>query len=105
MAELTEIYICAKGQALKEGKVVYSDEIHTKKQAIPDAKMRCDRDSKIAKIAYYTVTDDGQFRCIYTHTAGGGAEAPKPPKEVKRKRPAQKKKPKPTLWQKITGRG
>lgn len=103
MSDLTEIYICKAGQALKEGKVVYSDEITSKRQAIPDAEDRCRRDSKIAKIAYYAVNEEGDFRCIYMHTVKevqeeSKATEPKPRKPLK-------KKPKPTLWQRLTGQG
>lgn len=90
----TEVYICKPGQALKEGKVVYAD-VDNRAEAEADAKARCSDDPTIAKIAYYTVSEDGDFRCIYTHqgTAAEAAPAKKKASTVKRKKIPAKKKP------------
>lgn len=100
----TEIYICKPGQALKEGKVEYSD-IDNRAEAEADAKYRCNADPTIAKIAYYAVTPDGDFRCIYTHQ-GETAAAPaksKPSGEIKRKKKKAVKKKKKSFLQKLFG--
>jgi hypothetical protein len=100
----TEIYICKPGQALKEGRVEYSD-IDNRAEAEADAKRRCDGDPTIAKIAYYAVTPDGDFRCIYTHQ-GSATEAPaqKPNPAAKRKKVKKKKPQKKGFLQRLFGR-
>lgn len=100
----TEIYICKPGQALKEGKVEYAD-IDSRLDAEDDAKYRCNADRSIAKIAYYKVSPDGDFRCFYTHQ--GEAAGQKPPQKktaVKRKRVKPKKtKKKVSWWRRLFG--
>ncbi len=63
----TEIYLCKEGQALKAGRVEYSDSIETRAEAEVDAKDQCRRDPSIARVAYYAVTADGDFESIYTY--------------------------------------
>ncbi len=67
MSEATEIYLCKAGQALKQGRVEYSDSISTKAEAELDAIQRCKWDKKIAKVAYYAVNDAGDFKIILTY--------------------------------------
>lgn len=87
----TEVYICKPGQSLKQGKVEYAD-IDNRREAEADARARCAADPTIAKIAYYTVSPDGDFRCIYTHQgeAGEAAPAKKAPQAAKRKKAKRK---------------
>ena len=66
MPGATEIYICRPGQAIKEGKVEYSD-IATRADAEVDAIRRVRDDPSIAKIAYYRIKDDGGFRTLYSY--------------------------------------
>lgn len=99
----TEVYICKAGQSLKQGKVEYAD-IDNRNEAEADAKQRCRADPTIAKIAYYTIKDDGDFRCIYTHQ-GEASAAPaaetKPKATAKaKKKPAKKK----SFLQRLFGR-
>ena len=103
MPETTEIYLCKAGQALKEGQVEYSETITSRPAAEVDAAARCARDNTLAKVAYYSVSDDGDFRAIYTHNNPnaiglGGDVAPKRA-QLKKK----KKKPKASFWQRLFG--
>jgi len=93
MSGTTEIYLCRAGQSLKQGRVEYSDSIASRDEAQSDAEARCARDNKLAKIAYYAVNEEGDFRVIYTHNnpnaAGLGGDEETTPEENKKK----KKKP------------
>lgn len=62
MSNSVEIYICKKGQALKEGKIEYSQTIYDKYGAEDDAKARLQRNPSIYKVAYYKINDEGDFR-------------------------------------------
>jgi len=75
---VTEIYSCRPGQKLKEGRLDYSHDITSRAQAEADAKRRCMGDSTLAKIAYYTVGDDGSYRLMYTHTIEPKGSKPAP---------------------------
>ena len=65
----TEVYSCKDGQALKDGKLDYTQDITTREEAEPDAKRRCQIDPTIRKVAYYKVTPDGKFRMFYSYTS------------------------------------
>ena len=65
MSGATEIYICRPGQSLKEGRVEYGS-METRNEAESDAERRLKTDPSIAKIAYYAVKPNGDFRCIFT---------------------------------------
>jgi len=65
---VTEVYSCRPGQKLKEGRLDYSHDVTCKEEAEVDAKRRVKADPGLAKVAYYTVTDDGRFRSIYSYT-------------------------------------
>lgn len=69
MSDTTEVYVCYEGQALKEGKLEYSYDIHDKEAAQSDAERRCQRDPTIHRIAYYAVDASGRFRnfCTYSN--------------------------------------
>lgn len=67
MPGVTEIYICQPGQALKEGELVISHDITTRQQAEIDAAYRCRLDKSIARIIYYAVRPDGDFRTLYSY--------------------------------------
>jgi hypothetical protein len=76
MSGATEIYICQPGQALKEGRVEYGT-MDTKDEAASDAERRCRQDPSIARIAYYAVTEDGNFRNLFVYE-NPNAGKPKP---------------------------
>lgn len=76
MSGVTEIYICKAGQELKDGKLVYSDEIRDKYQAEADAKQRCEHDTTVFKIGYYAVSESGTFRNFYTYENLDCTQAP-----------------------------
>ena len=67
MSAITEIYICQPGQALKEGKLVVSYDVTNRDHARTDAVARCRLDKNIARIIYYAIRDDGDFRTLYSH--------------------------------------
>ena len=86
-----EIYLCKPGQDLKQGRVEYSDSIENRADAEHDAEMRCLRDKTLAKIAYYKVNAEGDFKVLYTynnpHIQAQEEEKPK----KKKKKPVKKK--------------
>lgn len=86
MAGTTEIYLCREGQTLKQGRVEYSDSIDNKADAEADAMQRCKWDKKLAKVAYYAVTEEGDFRIIFTYNNPNiGNDEPVKQKKVKKK--------------------
>jgi len=101
MSGATEIYICREGQALKDGKVEYSQNISDKYAAEDDAKRRCRTNPQIQKIAYYQVNDQGDFRIFFSYTNPDlkpGAKKAEDQAKKTRKRKAPVKK---TLLQKV----
>jgi len=101
MSDVTEIYICKAGQSLKDGRVEYSDQVTDKASAESDAKRRCKSDRSIAKIAYYAVNANGDFKVFFSHTNPQAAGAPATDgngeKTAKGKKKRKKAKPKPSL--------
>jgi hypothetical protein len=86
MSAATEIYLCRPGQALKQGRVEYSDSITTKAEAEADAIQRCKWDKKLAKIAYYAVNAEGDFKIILTYNNPNiGNDEEEKPKKIKKK--------------------
>jgi len=67
MSNVTEIYICQPGQALKEGQLVISHDVTTRDEAQADAAWRCRLDRGIARVVYYAIRPDGDFRTLYTY--------------------------------------
>ncbi len=99
----TEIYICKDGQELKQGKLVYSDDVVDREGAEEDAMRRCKGDPTIKKVAYYKVTASGDFRVFFSYTNPNCKPAPKlqtgaPPKK---KPHVAKKKPPPSLLERL----
>ena len=101
----TEIYICRAGQSLNEAKVEYSSTIDDRDSALSDAESRCRISPAIAKVVYYRVSEEGDFRvfCSYTNPnppplpGANGDDGAKQKKKKRRKKPPPKK----TLWQRI----
>lgn len=105
MADTVEIYVCMEGQALKDGKVEYSNSISDKYAAEQDAKARVKRNPKIHKIAYYRVNDEGDFRIFYSFT-NPDLVSNKTTIEQHNYRGVsakRKRRPKRTWWQKLLG--
>jgi len=110
MAQATEIYVCREGQALKEGKLEYTDSIDGRADAEDDAKYRCRTDNSIEKIAYYSLNDSGDFRNFFTYRNPDfqpSANGPKKPdgKMPPRKKRRPKKKIKKSFFARLFGRG
>lgn len=79
----TEVYICQKGQSIREGALEVRPEITRPDQAEADATAKCDGDKRIEKVVYYRVSEDGDNKLLlkyenpYFH-ATTGAEVPRP---------------------------
>lgn len=102
MPDVVEIYICKPGQALKDGRLVVSNDIYDRDAAKADAAMRCKVDPTIARIAYYTVNDAGDFRVFHSYNNPNvQAAKPKTVARTARKKRKPKKPVKKTLWRKI----
>lgn len=92
----TEIYICAPGQKLEDGKMVVSDTVTTKADAQVDAERRCKSDSGIARIVYYAVQPSGDFKSFFSYKNPKVAASGKTPNAkdftFKAKGPTRKKR-------------
>ncbi|MBT6440782.1 MAG: hypothetical protein HOK61_00005 [Alphaproteobacteria bacterium] len=77
MSNVVEIYICNEGQDLKQGRLETSQEIANRTDAEADAQYRCSEDNAIQKIAYYSLTDEGDAKklLIYENPHFSGATA------------------------------
>jgi len=104
MSDAVEIYVCLQGQALKEGKVEYSQSIYDKYAAEQDALARVKRNPLIHKIAYYRINDEGDFRIFYAFTNKNVHTAQTVIQEHARK-PKRKKPPKRTFLERLFGVG
>ncbi|MCW9032656.1 MAG: hypothetical protein OQK35_06980 [Alphaproteobacteria bacterium] len=102
MIEVVEIYICKKGQNVKDGQMVVTDSIANKIQAQSDAVSRCKTDSSINRVVYYDITNGGQ-KVFYSHNLSEERVAKKPKKETISRTPRKKKTPpkKKGFWEKI----
>jgi len=100
MSSAVEIYLCKAGQTLKQGRVEYSESIRDRNDAEADAMARCRRDKTLAKVAYYAVNENGDFRAIFTYSnpdAIGLGGNVKPAKKAKPKKKPKKR----TLIEKV----
>ena len=103
---VTEIYMCKEGQALKEGKLEMSHDIAHRDDAQADAIRRCGIDRSIHKVAYYAISESGDFRVLFTYTnrnpvsAGPKRKKSADPLPKRKKKTAKAVKPK-TLVEKI----
>lgn len=87
-----EIYLCKPGQALKDGHLVYSDAIHCRADAEADALQRIKTNPGLAKIAYYQVSETGDFKILYSHQNPNAGAPPKPKSDPANPRKRRKKK-------------
>ncbi|OEJ67707.1 hypothetical protein [Magnetovibrio blakemorei] len=104
MSDAVEIYVCFEGQALKDGKVEYSQSIGDKYSAERDAKDRVKRNPLIHKIAYYKINDEGDFRIFYSFT-NKDLHNPQTVIQEHSTKPKLKKPPKRTFLEKLFGVG
>ncbi len=103
MPDVVEIYLCKAGQKLEEGRMIVSHDIPDKEAARADALNRCKISPSLARIAYYAITSNGDFKPYFSYTNPDIDNAiPKvkhPPKLKKHKR---KKRPaKQSFWAKL----
>lgn len=63
-----EVYCARAGQSLKQGEMSTLPYLSSKEDARSDAEARCRRDPTIAKVAYYTIAETGDFRLYFTYT-------------------------------------
>ena len=50
--------------------------METRDEALSDAERRCGSDPSIAKVAYYAVSESGDFKCICTYDNPKAGKAP-----------------------------
>ena len=89
---VTEIYICKEGQALTEGRLEMNHDITHRDHAQSDAIRRCGIDRSIHKVAYYAISESGDFRVIFTYTNPNPVSAERRPKNTAAPPPRRKKK-------------
>ena len=94
MPDVVEIYICKPGQELKEGQLVVSNDIDTRDDARADAEGRCAGKPGVARVAYYAISDNGDFKSFFSYTnpnadAAPTSGAPTPRKKSKKKKPVK----------------
>jgi len=89
MPDVVEIYICKAGQELKKGQLVVSNDIETKDDARADAEARCIGNNWIAKIGYYAISENGDFRSYFSYKNPNVEAVPdtSAPKKKKKKKP------------------
>ena len=67
MTDVVGIYICKPGQELKQGQLVVSNDIDSRDDARADAESRCAGNQGIARIAYYAISENGDFRAYFSY--------------------------------------
>lgn len=95
MPDVVEIYVCKAGQKLEEGRLVVSNDITSKEDARSDALSRCSSDPTVAKVAYYAISEDGDFKAYFSYTNPdvSTAQPAAPAASGKRKSSAAKRNP------------
>ena len=82
MSSVTEIYVCKHRQDMKSGKLFISNDIHSRHDAEMDARERCGFDDSIAKIGYYEVEGDSNYKIILMYeNPNVGRTIASPPEE------------------------
>ena len=99
--------MCKEGQALKEGRLEMNHDISHRDDAQSDALRRCGIDKSIHRVAYYAMSESGDFRLIFTYTNPHPVSAGSKPRKAaapppRRKKKARKKAKPKTLVEKIT---
>lgn len=94
MPDVVEIYLCKAGQKLEDGRLVMSNDISDKEAAKADALSRSKISPSLARIVYYAISSNGDFKPYYSYTNPNVANAlPKTTRLPKRNKPKRKKKP------------
>jgi len=105
MSGAVEIYLCKTGQSLKQGRVEYSGAIRDRGDAEADAVARCRRDRTLAKITYYAVNENGDFRVIFTYANPDVLGAGEGDKTEQKNKPKKKPKKRTLIEKLIDGLG
>ena len=71
-----EIYLVKPGQAVTDGTLVSSSDIHSRADAQADAKDRLKMDPSLAKIVYYKISETGSFKVLYSHENPNTPQSP-----------------------------
>jgi len=101
MPDVVEIYMCKAGQKLDQGQMVVSHDITDKEAAKADAESRCKINPTLARVAYYAINPNGDFKPYYAY-ANPNIDATKPKAESPARKRKKKKKPvKMGVWQKV----
>jgi len=77
MPDVVEIYMCKAGEKLEDGNLAVSRDIYDKAAAKTDAIKRCKISPALARIAYYAINDNGDFKPYYAYN-NPKVEEPKP---------------------------
>ncbi len=94
MPDVVEIYLCKAGQKLEEGRLVMSNDISDKDAARSDAEARCKISPSLARIAYYAIGSNGDFKPYFSYSnpnvenVMAKSTTPSTPKKRKRKKKA-----------------
>jgi hypothetical protein len=107
-----EVYCARAGQSLKEGEMSTLPYLSSRDEARSDAEGRCRRDPAIAKVAYYTIAQSGDFRLYFTYTNPRPVTAAAKPRQATSARgggdiagggrPRAPAMPTPGLWARLT---
>ncbi len=92
MPDVVEIYICKPGQELKQGQLVVSNDIDSRDAARADAEDRYSGNPGIARIAYYAISENGDFKPYFSFTNPNAEAAPQNAGEAPRKKKSKKTK-------------
>jgi len=68
MPDVVEIYLCKAGQKLEDGRMIMSNDIIDKEAAKADAVNRVKISPSLARIAYYAISSNGDFKPYYSYT-------------------------------------
>lgn len=94
----TEVYICQKGQSIREGALEVRPDITRPDEAEADATAKCDGNKRIEKVVYYRVTEDGDNKLLLKYenpyfSATTEAEVSSPDADKPSPAPRRAKKP------------
>jgi hypothetical protein len=100
--ENIEIYMALPGQKLEDSQMAVSHDIDTRDDAKYDAEQRCSQNPALAKVVYYVTSDSGDFKTFFSYSNPNAKAAPvTADRAVKKKKKANKKPVKKTMWKKF----